>query len=59
LEDLWKEVGERIEQKCPGWHVLVKEKVSFVSMFSMQEGNELFKLHTVSLISERESEIEL
>lgn len=59
LEDLWKEVGERIEQKCPGWHVLVKEKVSFVSMFSMQEGNELFKLHTVSLIGERGSEIEL
>jgi hypothetical protein len=59
IESLWREVIERIGSNKPGWYVPTDEKLSFVSTFSTQEGNELFKLHTISLVNERGSEIEL
>jgi hypothetical protein len=59
IESLWREVVERIGSNKPGWYVPTDEKLSFVSTFSTQEGNELFKLHTISLVNERGSEIEL
>jgi hypothetical protein len=59
FESLWREVVERIGSNKPGWYVPTDEKLSFVSTFSTQEGNDLFKLHTISLVNERGSEIEL
>jgi len=59
LEDLWKEVTERIGSKKPGWYVSTDEKLSFVSTFSFQIGNELFRLHIISLVNERGSDVEL
>jgi hypothetical protein len=59
FESLWREVVERIVSNKPGWYVPTDEKLSFVSTFSTQEGNDLFKLHTISLVNERGSEIEL
>jgi hypothetical protein len=59
LEDLWREVTERIGSRRPSWYVPTDEKLSFVSMFSSQEGSELFRLHIISLVNERGSEMEL
>jgi hypothetical protein len=57
FEDLWRGVTERIESKRPGWYIPTEEKISYVSNFSCQEGNEMFKLHTISLVRERGWEI--
>jgi len=57
FESLWREVVERIGSNKPGWYVPTDKKLSFVSTFSTQEGNDLFKLHTISLVNERGSEI--
>jgi len=43
----------------PSWYVPTDEKLSSVSAFSFQEGNELFKLHVVNLVNERGSEVAL
>jgi hypothetical protein len=59
FEDLWRGVTERIEAKRLSWYIPTEEKISFVSNFSWQEGNELFKLHTISLVRERGWEIAL
>jgi hypothetical protein len=59
FEDLWRGVTERIGSERPSWYIPIDEKLSFVWMFSSQEGNELFKLHTVSLVNERGWEVEL
>jgi hypothetical protein len=59
LEELWREVTEKIISKLPSWYDPVNEKLSFISAFSLKEGNELFKLHIKDLVSERGSEIEL
>lgn len=59
FEDLWRGVTERIESKRPSWLIPTEEKISFISKFSSQEGNELFKLHTISLVNERGEEIAL
>jgi hypothetical protein len=52
-------VTERIASRRPSWYVPTDEKLSFASAFSSQEGNELFKLHAVSLVNERGSELAL
>ena len=57
FEELWRGVTERIESKRPSWYIPTEEKISFVSNFSSQEGNELFKLHATSLVRERGWEI--
>jgi len=57
FEDLWRRVTERIESKRPSWYIPTEEKISFISNFSWQEGNELFKLHTISLVNEHGWEI--
>jgi hypothetical protein len=57
FEDLWRRVTERIESKRPSWYIPTEEKTSFVTNFSWQEGNELFKLHTISLVNEHGWEI--
>jgi hypothetical protein len=44
-------VTERIASRRPSWYVPTGEKLSFASTFSSQEGNELFKLHVVSLVN--------
>jgi hypothetical protein len=59
FEDLWETVTERIASRRPSWYVPTDEKLSFASAFSSQEGNELFKLHVVSLVNERGSEFAL
>jgi hypothetical protein len=52
-------LGLRIESKRPRWYIPTEEKISFASNLSWQEGNELFKLHTISLVRERGWEIAL
>jgi hypothetical protein len=59
MEDLWREIAEKISSKQPRWYDPVDEKLSFISTFSSQEGNELVKLYIKDLVSERGSEIEL
>ena len=59
FEDLWKSVTERIASGGPSCHAPSNEKLSFISSFSSQEGNELFKLHVISLVNERGFEISL
>jgi hypothetical protein len=59
FEELWRGVTERIESKRPSWYIPTEEKISYVSNFSSQDGNELFKLHTTHLVRERGWEIAL
>jgi hypothetical protein len=59
FEELWKEVTERIGSRRPNWYVSTDEKLSFVSAFSLHMGNELFKLHVISLVNEHGWEMEL
>jgi hypothetical protein len=59
LEDLWKQVGERILSRAPFWFDSTDRKVSFISEFSSKDGNELFKSCIVSIVKEKGFELEL